>query len=60
MIKRALMMSIIVGSILTFINMSDVFFASAIALPREARLLLNFAVPFSVSLVSSYLALRRK
>jgi hypothetical protein len=53
-------MSMIVGSILTFINMSDVLFSSAIALPREVRLLLNFAVPFTVSLVSSYLALRRK
>jgi hypothetical protein len=60
MIKRALLMSMIVGSILTFINMSDVLFSSAIALPRAVRLLLNFAVPFTVSLFSSYLALRRK
>jgi hypothetical protein len=60
MIKRALLISVIVGSALTFINMSDVLVSSAIALPQGIRLLLNFAVPFTVSLVSSYLALRRK
>lgn len=53
-IRRALMVAVVVGSILNLLNQWDCFFGGR---PLDwLRFLANFAVPFSVSLYSGWRA----
>ena len=56
----AVYVSVVVGTILTIINQGDVLLAGAITPLVVAKILLTYAVPYSVSTFSALLANRVK
>ncbi len=56
-LKRAMIISLIVGSILALINHGDRLVTGSLDGAVGAKILLTYLVPFTVSLVSSVLAI---
>ena len=56
--KRALVTSVFVGTLLTFINYLDYFLYESNML-KIIKIMLTYLVPFFVSIVSTYLALKK-
>jgi len=56
--QRALFTSVFVGTLLTFINYLDYFLCESNML-KTIKIMLTYLVPFFVSIVSTYLALRK-
>ncbi len=59
-LRRAVYVSVVVGTILTIINQGDVLLAGAVTPLVVAKILLTYAVPYSVSTFSALLANRVK
>ena len=60
-LKRCLAISAIVGTVLVSINQGPAFFLAPLAnLPLLGRVGLNYAVPFTVASVSSWMANRAR
>ena len=59
-LRRAVYISLVVGTILTIINQGDVLLAGAITPLVVAKILLTYAVPYSVSTFSALSANRVK
>ena len=58
--RRAIYISVVVGTILTIINQGDVLLAGAVTPLVVARILLTYAVPYSVSTFSALSTNRAK
>lgn len=58
MVRRALVMSAIVGTLLMLINHIDALLAGTMTNDRWLKVTLTYLVPYVVSTVSSVLALR--
>lgn len=59
-VKRAVRIALVVGTILAVINHGDRIFQGDINLTVALKVLLTFFVPYSVSTYSSVLAIREK
>ena len=59
-LSRAIYIALIVGTILTIINQGDVLMAGAVTLLVVAKILLTYAVPYSVSTFSALSANRTR
>ncbi len=59
-LRRAVYVSVVVGTILTIINQGDVLLAGVVTPLVVAKILLTYAVPYSVSTFSALLANRVK
>ena len=59
-VRRALLMALLVGPILIFINHGDSILQGAIGPVRALKMALTMAVPYLVSTYSSVSALRRQ
>ena len=57
-VRRAIKMMLIVGSILALINHGDALVAGAMSSVEWAKVTLTFVVPYCVSTISSVQALR--
>ncbi|WP_298937246.1 nitrate/nitrite transporter NrtS [uncultured Ruegeria sp.] len=58
--RRAATIAVIVGPIIALINHGDALFAGVMTVTQWGKIALTFAVPYSVSTVSSVLAIKER